>query len=418
MRRTHSDRVERPAVARRGWLLFAGALVALGLAAPLTAQQDTAADDTVAVAGTDSVIGASVTVSDDDASLDLELSNGRRVEFDVNEGQLFVDGEPIGGFETGGALDRSWRALLEDAAMASTAELPSVLRAWEPPANSGFMGRELDERLEQALAGVGGRVPSKSLAASPEDSIDRLLAEIEELREEAENDEHVFVHDDRDDFAHDVLEGIAAFFATLVWMGVLLALGAALLFFAEGRLERVSATVRDEPLRSGLIGLAGLFLALPLYILVTLALGISIIGIPLILAWLPLFPLFLVLAIMIGWLSVAYSAGDAMVSGKLQTRPLFQSAGGVKRLLVGIGLLLSPFLIAAMFRMTSVLEWVGGLLFGVGFVGNMLVAAVGFGAVLVRGRDALDRHREKRAAARRAKLEQTPVIVTPENTNV
>lgn len=418
MRRMHSDRAERPAVAGRGRLLLGAALWALAFAAPLAAQQDSVAPDSVALEGTDSVVGAAVSVSDAEASLDLELSDGRTVQLALENGAVLVDGQDLGTYDVGGTLDRSWRALLEEAAMASTAALPVVLSGWDAPATAGDVGRELDERLEQALTGVGGRImPSKMAVASPEDSIEQLLARIDELHEQVEHN-YEFRDDDSpaEAFLHDVVQGIAGFFATLIWIGVLLALGAAIMFFAEGRLERVASTAREEPLRSGLIGLAGFFLSLPFFILVTLALAISILGIPLILAWLPMFPLALVLATMGGWLAVAYSAGDAMVSGKLQARPLFQSAGSVKRLFVGIALLLSPFLLASLFRMTSVLEWVGGLLFGIGFVGNMLVACVGLGAVLVRGRDALDVQRERRAARRRAKLEAETVV--PEGTNV
>lgn len=416
MRRSHFDRVERPAVARRMRLLFGGALLALGLAAPLAAQEDDAAEDG-AVAATDSVVGAAVIVSDDEAALDLELSDGRTVQLRLEDGVVFADGERIGDYDEGGPLDRSWRELLEAAAMASTADLPVLLRDWDAPAE-GEIADMIDQRLELALTGVGGRVigGSKTLSMSAEDSIEELLERIDELEDHRDWD-----HEEQspaEAYASDVLEGIAGFFATLVWIGVLLALGAAILFFAEGRLERVSQTVREEPLRSGLIGLAGAFLSIPFYVLVMLALLISVLGIPLIIAWAPLFPLFLVLSSMAGWLAVAFSAGDSMVSGKLQARPLFQSAGPVKRLFVGIALLLSPFLLASLFNMLPGLDWVGTLLFVIGIVGNMLVAAVGFGAVLVRTRDAMDRHRERRAAAKRARLEQQSVVVSPENTNV
>ena len=424
MRRLLSNRVERPAVAGRAWLLYGWALIALGMAAPLAAQQDqdTATQDTfdVAEAASDSVIGAAVSVGDDDAALELQLSNGRTVELELEDGQIRVDGESIGDYEEGGALENSWRALLEEAAMASTGDLPAVLRDWSAPAAAGVVGRQLDQALDQALAGVGGRASSRSFGSvdSPEDSIEELLAHIEDLEEQHASNDFDF-DDDRspaERFAEDVVEGLIAFFATLVWIGVLLAVGAALLFFATGRLERVAQTVRDEPLRSGLIGLAGAFLAIPFYVLVILALAISILGIPLIIAWAPLFPLLFVLAGLAGWLAVAYSAGDAMVRSKLETRPAFTNASQFKRLAVGVTLLLSPFLFASIFRMTSVLEWVGGLLFGLGLMGNLLVAAVGFGAVLARGRDSLELQRERRAAARRAKLETATVV--QENTNV
>ena len=419
MRRSHFDRVERPAVARRDWLLLGGALLALGIAAPVAAQEITVTQDTV-VAEADSVVGAAVSVSEDEASIDLELSDGRTVQLSLDDGVVYADGERIGSYNEGGFLDDSWRQLLEAAAMSQTSELPALLRSWTPPAEDEIADL-LDQRLELALSGVGGRIIAggSRIATSAEDSIDELLARIDELEERHHWDDD-FDDDDSpaEAFANDLVEGIASFFATLVWIGVLLALGSAILFFAEGRLERLSATVREEPLRSGLIGLAGAFLAIPFYVLVMLALAISILGIPLIIAWAPLFPLFMVLGSMAGWLAVAYSAGDAMVSGKLQARPLFQTAGPVKRLFVGIALLLSPFLAASLFKMLPGLDWVAGLLFAIGVIGNILVAAVGFGAVLVRTRDAMDRHREKRAAAKRARLEQQTVVVTPEGTNV
>jgi len=411
MRRLLSDRLGS---AGRAWLFLASALLAAGQAAPLAAQsaRDAGQQDTIAEAVTDSVIGAAVSVGDDEAVLELELSDGRSVQLALENGIVYADGETLGQYDEQGTLERSWRDLLEEAAMASTVALPAVLRAWDPPVGAGVVGRQLDERLEQALAGIGGRAidASTRLPASVEDSIEDLLARIHEL--EARRHDEVVVRDDdesrAEELINDVVEGIVGFVATLVWLGVMFGVGAAVLFFASGRLERVAATVREEPLRSGLIGLAGTFLAVPFYVLVTLALAISILGIPLILGWAPLFPLLFVLAGITGWLAVAYSAGDALVAGKLSERPRFQNTGSFGRLAVGIAVLLAPFFIAALFRMTHILDWVGGLLFALGIVANLLVAAIGFGAVLTRGRDALDRQRERRAAARRARAEQTP----------
>ena len=421
MRRVLSDRVERPAVARRARLL-AAALFALGLAAPARAQQDIDTADVAdaANAASDSIIAASVSVGSDEAALELGLSNGRSVQIQLDNGIAYVNGESLGTYDEGGGLDRSWRNLLEEAAMASSAELPAVLRAWQPPATGGATGRLVEERLEQALAGIGGVVVASSTPAmSAEDSIEQLLARIEEIEQRRVRDERHDWSDDRspaEAFMHDFAEGFAGLIAALVWLGVLFGLGSALLFFGDGRLERLSQTVRDEPIRSGLIGLAGAFLAIPFYVLVIIALAISILGIPLLIAWAPLFPLLFFLSGIVGWIAVAYAAGDAMVRGKLSTRPSFQDAGPFKRMLLGAGLLLSPFFLAALFQMTSVLEWVAGLFFVIGVVMTMLAIAVGFGAVLVRGRDALDRQRERRAARRRARLEQQ-TVVTAEGTD-
>ena len=90
MRRTHFDRVERPLVAGRRRLRFGAALVALFFAAPVAAQDvevSVGRDTTIAVV-TDSVIGASVSVGDDEAALDLELSDGLTVQQSVGEASL------------------------------------------------------------------------------------------------------------------------------------------------------------------------------------------------------------------------------------------------------------------------------------------------------------------------------------------
>lgn len=424
MRRLLSDRVERPAVAGRARLL-AAALFALGLAAPARAQDIEVTTDTttvaVAQAPTDSIVAASVSVGDTEASIELGLSNGQSVQLELDEGVVYVNGESLGTYDEGGGLERSWRSLLEEAAMATSAELPTVLRAWDPPVTGGAVGRQLDERLELALAGAGGVMAGAGgIGMSAEDSIEQLLARIEEIER---NRDHDMDHDEREysaaeELMHDVAEGFAGLIAALVWLGVLFGLGAALLFFGNGRVERLSQTIRDEPIRSGLIGLAGAFLAIPFYVLVIIALAISVLGIPLLIAWAPLFPMLVVLAGIVGWIAVAYGAGDAMVSGKLSTRPAFQEAGPFKRMLLGAALLLSPFFLAALFQMTSVLEWVAGLFFVIGVVITMLSIAMGFGAVLVRGRDALDRQRERRAARRRARLEQETTVATEGTPNV
>lgn len=408
-------------------MLLSWALLALWLVAPLAAQ-DTMTT-TAPAAGTedgsaalaqaagDSLVGAAVSVGSRAATLDLELSNGRTVQLGLENGQVSADGEILGRYDEGDALERSWRDLLEEAAMASTAELPILLRAWSPPAGSGDLGARLDERIEQALEGVGGRmhVASGRTGAPGNDSVEKLVARIRDL-ERRESRNFGERHDDNWDMPSGLrhfLDGVGSFFGALIWFGVLFGVGAALLFFGDGRIERVGMTVRSEPLRAALIGLAGAFLAIPFYVLVILALVISIIGIPLVIAWAPLFPVLVALAGMAGWLAVAYAAGEKMVSRKLHSRRMFRDAGGFHHLAVGILLLLSPFILGALFEMTVILGWLGDLLIVLGLLANMLVSAMGFGAVLMRTRAGIDRHRERRAAEKRALVEQNQ-----EGTNV
>lgn len=424
----HSDRVKRPAFHRLAWLLPSWALFTLAIFAPLAAQQQDAADEAdeavaeqdtfdATDATTDSLVGAAVSVGDDIASLELALSDGRTVQLELRNDIVYADGERIGTFEEGDQLDDSWRRLLEEAAMASTDELPALLRQWQAPEAAGVAGDRLAERLEQALAGVGGRMSVASSATPAEDSIDRLLARVHELESHREHQRA-----SRDDgwgipaFLEDFLDGLGGMFATLVWFGVFFGIGSALVFFGDGRIERVADTIRTEPLRASLIGLAGAFLSMPFYVLVMLALAISILGIPLILAWAPLFPMLVALSFITGWIAVAYGAGDSLVKRKLSGRGMFRQAGSFHSLGVGIALLLIPFALGSLFKMTGVFDWLGALLFVLGIIANILVAAIGFGAVLIRGRAGLDRHRERRAAEKRALGERS--TLAQENTNV
>lgn len=421
MRRMHFDRAARTDWTRFAWMILSWAILGLWLVAPLAAQteEDSAsADATVAVeAVTDSVLFASVRVSDEEAELDLELSTGVTLRMALQDGRVRLDGRTIGDYDEGGELDRSWRRLLEAAAMASTDELPPILREWDAPREAGDLGDRLDRRLEEALAGVGGRGPALARLGEPDlDSIEKLEARIRDLESRGERRAE---HGDGWEVPHAVehfFDGLGMMFAILVWFGVLFGIGSAMLFFGDGRLQAVSGTVREEPLRSALIGLAGAFLSIPFYVLVMLALLISILGIPLIIAWAPLFPMLVVLSGVVGWLAVAYGAGDTVVRSKLQDRPWFAEAGVFRRLALGVALLLSPFALAALFRMTVILDWVGGLLAVLGVMANVLLTAIGFGAVLIRVSAGLERHRARRRAEKRSNVETD--AVTEEGSNV
>lgn len=406
MRLMPFDRMPRPARRCSRLALPSLALAGLWLVSPLSAQQDTArdaTDETMAVdAAADSLVGAAVSVGNDIAWLELSLSDGRTIELGTRDHQVQADGQTLGDFERGGALDESWRELLEQVAMATTAELPVLLRGWQPPPGAGVLGEQLDERLEQALRGVGGRLIATS-AAPVEDSIDKLLERVRELEERQRQERRASEGGwEMPGFVENFLEGLGGLFATLVWFGVFFGIGAALVFFGDGRIERVAETVRTEPLRAALIGLAGAFLSIPFYVLVILALIISILGIPLVIAWAPLFPMLLALSFITGWIAVAYGAGDMLVKRKLTGHRMFTQPGGFHSLAAGLALVLAPFALGALFEMTSVFDWLGGLLFVIGILANILVAAIGFGAVLIRTRAGYDRHRERRAAKKRA----------------
>jgi len=182
----------------------------------------------------------------------------------------------------------------------------------------------------------------------------------------------------------NVGRGIAGVVSNLLTVVVLTVLGGVVLHFGGSNLEVVADTARRYPSRSAAVGLAGAFLALPAWLLGAVALAISIIGIPVILAWIPLFPIAVALAVLLGYYAVARNVGAWIAR---QRYPYFGWVRPSNTLtLVSAGVLA----LTGAFIASNALE-IGGqwfsLLRGLFMVGGILLtisaALVGFGAVLI-----------------------------------
>ena len=89
----------------------------------------------------------------------------------------------------------------------------------------------------------------------------------------------------------NVGSAIAGLLENLVTFLILAVLGILAVQFQPERLEVIATTARRAPIRSAVVGLAGGFFIAPVWIVGTIALAITIIGIPVLLAWVPLFPI-------------------------------------------------------------------------------------------------------------------------------
>jgi hypothetical protein len=179
-------------------------------------------------------------------------------------------------------------------------------------------------------------------------------------------------------------EGVEGIFSTLALGLILAGLGAALVFYARPQLERMSHVVRTDTLRAGAIGVAAAVLGIPVWILGGLTLLLTIIGIPLLLLWVPFFWPVVIAACVYGGLAVAHALGErtAEKSGSFEAR----HRNAYTYVFTGVVLLLAPMLAAHLLQLTVVLAWAGNLLEGVAAVLMWLAGVVGFGAaVLTRG---------------------------------
>jgi hypothetical protein len=110
------------------------------------------------------VVSSEVSVSSGETALRLEFVDGGRLEVVFREGEILLDGDRVGSYVRGDALDQSWRSLLGRAVALDNGPLAQALREWTPP--SGLSAdvvegaTRLDEVLEERLlppVDTGGR---------------------------------------------------------------------------------------------------------------------------------------------------------------------------------------------------------------------------------------------------------------------
>lgn len=99
---------------------------------PLLALATIAGLSTVpAVAQDQAVVAHSISVARDGTSLELELTDGRRITIELADGTVRINGERAGSYATGSGLESSWRNLLSQFGSLSTDELIAALDDWQ-----------------------------------------------------------------------------------------------------------------------------------------------------------------------------------------------------------------------------------------------------------------------------------------------
>lgn len=385
MSRTVSER-------RRGRLILSAAAAALLLPAAAAAQAP-------------AVVSSEIEISRQQASLRLELDDGRRVAAAVRDGRVLFEDRDLGAAPRGGELDRAWRELLNRAIDVPSAELAGLLVAWSTPDTeaAGRLAAEFDalfaapvdataadaEEADAAAAGVSAAVAADAMS----DSVIRLRQRIEQLERQISEDRRparpsaaarngaggVFSP------LRHVMRGLSGIFAVLVTYAVLFGIAVVAIFFGARRyIEGVADTARQATGRSFAVGIAATFLVVPAFVLGIIALAISIVGIPALLVWVPLFPVAVVVTALLGYLAVAHAAGESMAERRFSHETWFERGNSYYFILTGLGLLMAFFLAGHVVQMAG--PWLGfirGMLFFIGGVTTWAALTVGFGAALV-----------------------------------
>lgn len=454
------------------------------------------------------IVSNQVNVSGSEASLQLGLSGGEALSVSMADGNVTLDGEVIGRYEQGGALERSWRSLLGDAVSVDAAELPDLLRRWTAPPGLSGDAAQVAERIRSRVAGAfeapvatqaeTTQAPAADLpqaAAQADGSLQALMGRSDRLRElaavadqldidnaQVHVDETVRIEEGEtvdgtlllvdsrlqldgtvdgdvillggsadlgpesritgslrnanadvsgrlgavsggiseieasslaplvDTVVREIVReapnanenrnvprrvsfrspwrsisrGLGGLLQTFITFALAFAVGLGILYFFPRNLEVVSRTAREAPGRSLLVGMAGIVLAVPIFVVGIFLLAVSIVGIPLLLVWIPVMPLAVCVAILLGYLGVARNLGRwcsgrefSAFEGLDTTRPAVQIG-------CGLAVLLVAYALANVFEMAG--SWLGVFegffMFAAGTV-TVLAASIGLGAVIL-----------------------------------
>jgi hypothetical protein len=455
------------------------------------------------------VVSKEVAVGRSEATLRLEFSDGAGLSLSLKDGSVVVDGDVVGAYASGDALEAAWRALLGEAVALDDGPLSQRLMDWSPPAflegDERTLAQTLDEAIDGALAGPGVRSADEGSAplsvGSPSDvalvrallgqtsrlavlgealrglgseislhvdedvdvaagetltgglvvvqgdariagtvdgdvvvvdgtlelldggrvtgdvrladatleraggSIDGDVVDVEGIEGNAESEIREQLRDElRRELREEIrgsadvsagsgwtlfrpftriFSGIGGLVENLVFILVMGVLGLAVLAFAPRNLDVVAETARQSPGRAAMVGLAGTFLLVPVWILGVVALAVSIVGIPVMIAWIPLFPLAALAAVILGYLAVARNVGEWLADSEYRYTDWIRKSNPVTTVLGGVAGLTFFFMVANVLGILPFFGFFKGLLLFAGVLASLAALQVGFGAVLL-----------------------------------
>jgi len=180
-----------------------------------------------------------------------------------------------------------------------------------------------------------------------------------------------------------VFRAVGGIVENLVKILILGLIGMGIVAFAPDNLDIVAETARRAPGRAAAVGVAGAFLLIPVWILGAVALAVSIVGIPVMIAWLPLFPLAAIAAGLLGYLAVARNVGEWLADSGYRYTDWIRKSNSVYTILGGLVGLMSFFIVGHALSVVPLVGFVKGLLAFVGTLASLGALLVGFGAVLL-----------------------------------
>ncbi len=177
--------------------------------------------------------------------------------------------------------------------------------------------------------------------------------------------------------------GVAEVMGDLISFLILSLIALGVVYFAKDNLEVVADTARWNPMRAGMVGLAGAFLVLPTWLLGCVALVVSVVGIVALPFWLLLFPIAVALGAGLGFLAAAKNIGEWVAEREISGLEWIQPTNTFYAVVTGVGTVLAFSLAANVLDIVPFFGFFSGLIAMLGSMITVAALLVGFGAVLL-----------------------------------
>ena len=152
-----------------------------------------------------------------------------------------------------------------------------------------------------------------------------------------------------------------------------------LVFYALSQLDQVTRVVRTDTGRAAGLGVAAMFLVIPAFVVACILLVATIIGIPVLFLFAPLYWVVLGAGWLYGVIAVAHVIGERTAEQSGTFTSMRRNA--YTYVFTGVGLLLAPLVVGNLLKLTGFLGWLGSLVNGLGWTLLFIAGLVGFGAV-------------------------------------
>jgi hypothetical protein len=330
----------------------------------------------------DDVVSHAIALSSRDATLELDLASGKSRVVSLRNGDVIVDGQHVGHYVAGDALERAWRRLLGDGASLETSRMVAAARAWRVP---GLAGDELAAQgriasalrdLASAPAAIPTGAPSAAAAPAAPETV-RASFPAQPLTAESASPPEPRAPTATPTGVQLLFQDVRNIVAIFIALAMI---GFGTVFFARRYVEVIADTASNAFGRSLVVGLLGQLLLLPTLAMLVVGLIFTIVGILLLPFAIIAFVVAAVAAALAGYLAVAHAVGETWTRRRMANGAFVRHPTAYGYVFTGLVGLLGLWAAAALFG------WAGPVVFvfrAAAFVVTWLAATVGFGAVLL-----------------------------------